>query len=160
MTRGRKATPTALLKAKGQYRADRHDRADEPQVECEAPGCPPELSAEAKKEWKRLSAELLASGILTKLDRGILALHCQAWGNWIRARKDIRHRGMIIRTVDGGLYQNPWVGIFNKAVDQMAKTGPLLGLDPSSRTKIKVDKPKQVDNPKLKYFPTRAGGAS
>ena len=165
MTRGRKPIPTAKLKASGGFRNDRHgDRADEPQVKSERPSCPRHLSKEARKEWGRICKLLIAAGIITKLDRTILAVYCEAYAKWVDAKKHIADEGTFIylepKDADeddgdgqkGYPIQNPYVSIYNKAIEQMSKIGASLGLDPTSRTKIKVDKPKEVDNAKLKYF--------
>ncbi len=85
MTKGRKPQPTAKLKASGQYREDRHKRRDEPKVPSAKPSCPKQLSKEARKIWRAKCKELMAVGILTRLDREILAMYCQCWANYTEA---------------------------------------------------------------------------
>ncbi len=152
MARGRKPQPTAKLKASGQYREDRHDRRDEPKVNPSFPDCPGYLSRVAKQEWKRICAELTAAGILTNLDRTILAMYCESYWHFYRAKTDLAKRGMVIKTKKGYPIQNPYLAIYNKAWDQMKTACAELGLTPSSRTRIKVEKPKAASDPKDRFF--------
>jgi P27 family predicted phage terminase small subunit len=56
---------------------------------------PKYFSGEAKAEWKRLVGELLRRGTLTKIDRGILELHCVTYAHW---------RECIAEIVKGGAF--------------------------------------------------------
>lgn len=167
MTRGRKPQPTANLKASGQYREDRHNREGEPQVPSEKPSCPRHLSKAARKEWRRICLQLSMAGILTRLDSVILQLYCECYADWLEAKANIAENGRVVLTnskedededtgeitVSGGHpIQNPYVSIYNKAIDHMAKLGASLGLDPSSRTRIKAEKPKAKSDPKDRFF--------
>lgn len=49
-----------------------------PQVAIPTP--PKHLGIEARKEWKRITPELVALGLISNLDRAALALYCQAAG--------------------------------------------------------------------------------
>lgn len=51
--------------------------------EVEIPGCPKHLLPEARKEWKRITAELLRYSLVSKLDRTALALYCQEYAWWV-----------------------------------------------------------------------------
>jgi phage terminase small subunit len=49
--------------------------------------------------------------------------------------------GSVVETESGGNWvRNPWCGLVNRANDDLAKYGGLLGLDPTSRTRIKVER--------------------
>lgn len=52
------------------------------QPEVEIPSLPKHLLPEARKEWRRASAELLRYGVVSKLDRAALALYVQEWA-WL-----------------------------------------------------------------------------
>lgn len=54
---------------------------------------------------------------------------------------------MVMKTKQGNIIQNPYLGIANRAWDQVKAIAPELGLTPSSRSRIKVTKPKQEKNP-------------
>jgi phage terminase small subunit len=65
--------------------------AIEPEIEI--PGCPKHLLPEARKEWKRITPELAALGLVSRIDRSALALYCQEWA-WL-----VWHEQMLQREV-------------------------------------------------------------
>lgn len=67
---------------------------DEIQLLVETPDCPKHLWPEAKKEWKRISFELVDAGLVAKVDRAELALYCQAWARMVW------HEEMFRRAID------------------------------------------------------------
>ena len=64
------------------------------------PSAPKHLGIEARKEWKRITPELLELGLLTGLDRAALALYCQAVGRL--SELETSFGGMVARLVDTG----------------------------------------------------------
>lgn len=70
------------------------DLEDEIQLLVETPDCPKHLWPEAKREWKRISAELEDAGLVAKVDRAQLALYCQAWARMVW------HEEMFRRSID------------------------------------------------------------
>lgn len=140
---GPRPRPTKLKILRG----ERKDRINdnEPTPEACIPDAPTCLPAEGKREWDRIAKELHALGILTRCDRGILTTYCRAWARLVRASAEVEKRGIIIKGPNGGQYQNPWENVANKAAEQVAKFGSMLGLDPTSRTRIRVDASKRDD---------------
>jgi len=55
----------------------RPPRTDEPKPPAAIPKCPRHLDKEAKKEWRRMVKELEPLGVLTRLDKAVLARYCQ-----------------------------------------------------------------------------------
>lgn len=81
--RGPKPTPTNVHFLRGNpSKKSAADLTDDLQPEVEMPGLPKHLLPEAKKEWRRLQSELLAYGLISKLDRAALALYVQEWA-WL-----------------------------------------------------------------------------
>jgi P27 family predicted phage terminase small subunit len=104
--------------------------------------CPPCLGDEARKEWQRLSKELAQLGLLTGLDRNLLAAYCQAHALWVEAVASIGRYGTMVKSPNGYPMQSPYVAVANKQVDIMVRIAAELGMTPSSRTRIRVgDKP-------------------
>ena len=76
------------------------DRQKKKQEECEiATGNedlekPPAwlLNAEAKKEWKRITAELKKIEIVGNLDYVNLACYCNAYANYVKVTKQLKKR--------------------------------------------------------------------
>ena len=100
------------------------------------PRCPPHLSAEGKREWKRIVPELASLGLLTLVDRAALALYCQAWARWVDAEKKLEEFGNLVKTPSGFAQQSPYLAIANKAMEQMGKFLAEFGMSPASRTRV------------------------
>lgn len=137
--KGRPPVPTALKILRGNP-GKRPLNKNEPQPEVEIPDCPPHLDEEAKAEWERLAAELAALGILTNIDRGVLATYCLSWSRWVKAELMVQKTGEILKSKDGGLYQNPYLAVANRAKDDLRAIGALLGLNPCDRVRLHVEK--------------------
>ena len=114
---------------------------------------PPELSDDARREWRRVTAKLCAKGIVTELDRGLLAAYCQAYGRWAQAERalgkmaalDPTTGGLMVKTKSGNAIQNPLVGTANKAMSDIARFAAAeLGMTPSARTRVAT-----AEEPKL-----------
>lgn len=105
---------------------------------------PAHLSKEAKVEWRRVARILHAIGVLTTLDRAVLAVYCQAYGRWVRseialekmAAKEPSTMAMLMKTKSGNLIQNPLVGTANKAMDTLRTAAAELGMTPAGRPRI------------------------
>ena len=96
------------------------------------------LGDEAGKEWKRLAKELAELGLLTGLDRGLLAASCQAHALWVEAVSSIERYGTMVKSPNGYPIQSPYVAVANKQVEIMGRIAAEFGMTPSSRTRIRV----------------------
>jgi P27 family predicted phage terminase small subunit len=104
----------------------------------QAPSCPSCLGEEARKEWRRLARELAELGLLTSIDRGLLAAYCQAHALWVEAVSSIQRYGTMVKSPNGYPMQSPYVAVANKQVDIMVRIAAEFGMTPSSRTRIRV----------------------
>lgn len=136
---GRKPVPTALKLIRGKP-GHRPLPKDEPKPEIKIPPCPRHLSAEARKEWKRVSKVLARLGMLSTIDRAALAAYCQAWGRWVDAERHVKERGEVVKTAAGNIIQNPYLCIANKSMEQMYKFLTEFGMTPVSRTRVTAAK--------------------
>lgn len=84
-------------------------------------------------------------GLLAATDRAALAAYCLAYGRWVEAETKIAEEGVVTKTVDGNSIQNPYLSIANKAFEQMTKLLSEFGMTPTSRTRIHVAAPTNVD---------------
>ena len=101
------------------------------------PYAPRHLGKEGKKEWGRLVPFLIDAGLYTEADRAALALYCQAWGRWIEAERKLEETGgPVLVGKDGGLYQNPWIHVANKAQEQIRRMIAEFGLSPAQRSRV------------------------
>lgn len=135
--RGRKPLPTALRLVTGNA-GNRPLNALEPKPELAVPTCPAHLHPTAKAEWKRLARQLHTMGILTHLDRSVLAAYCQAYGRWVEAERRLKETPILLKTPAGFVQPSPWLGISNKSVELMLKFAAELGLSPSSRSRVQA----------------------
>jgi len=139
MTRGRKPKPTNLRVLQGNP-GRRPFRAGEAKPAAKAPSCPEHLDTAACKEWDRLAPQLERLGLLTELDRALLAGYCAAWSLWVHARSQL---GLVLADPDGPFdisesgYQqpSPWFAIARRAAKEMQVFAVEFGLSPSSRTR-------------------------
>jgi len=145
MTRGRKPTPRSLRVLRGN--PGKRPLPREPRTARAVPACPAELSDEAKKEWRRLTKELAAAGLVTRLDREALALLCAAYARWAEAEAAIRKYGLVIKSPSGFPMQSPYLAIANKALDQVRLLLAEFGMSPSSRTRVHMVPQKDEDDP-------------
>lgn len=117
------------------------------------------LLDEAKVEWGRIAEELSRLGLLTKIDRGALAAVCQAYGRWQQAEealakiaaRDPIFKGLMIKTSNKNLIQNPLVGAANTAQRDYVRYCAEFGMTPSARTRIDTSGQGEED-PAESYF--------
>ena len=151
LLRGRKPTPTTLKLLRGNP-GHRPMPPDEPRPPAVMPKCPVHLDKEARAEWRRMVKELEPLGILTKLDKGIFALYCQAFSTWAQASIKIQELGMVRMTKNGFTEQNPYFSIANKAKEQMVRALTEMGMTPSSRTRVRAIEPASWSRNKKERF--------
>jgi P27 family predicted phage terminase small subunit len=117
----------------------------EPQPQVVAPDCPDHLGADAKAEWDRITPKLLRYHLVTEIDTAALALYCISYGRWrlaerkIAEMRDNGHDGLLISTSTGYLIPNPYLGIANRAMDDLSRHIQQFGLSPSARTRVTVN---------------------
>ena len=133
--------------------------------EVELPDCPSWCWAEAKKEWKRISVELLKYGLVSKLDRAALVLYVQAWARMVWAEKRLSREikladearaqaeaagevytggdGIQVKTANGNFtYSHYWV-VQRHAAAEVNRYLALFGLSPSSRSRVSTSDNRQ-----------------
>ena len=148
---GRRPKPTALKELEGNP-GKRALNKREPKP-TGTPTCPSHLDAEAKKEWRRISKELIAIGLLTSVDRAALAAYCSSYSRWIAAEESIQKFGAVIKSPKSGFpIQNPYVSVANTALDHMRKYAVEFGLTPASRSRLQVDLAASQDDPFEKFM--------
>ncbi|QFU01263.1 Phage terminase, small subunit [Halomonas sp. THAF5a] len=109
------------------------------QLPAEIPPCPAFLTKDAKAEWKRIAKDLQTLGLISKLDRGELAVYCQAWADWKVAREKIsamESAGFVETTPSGYKQMSAWMQLANRAEERMRKAGSSFGLNPSARASL------------------------
>lgn len=152
--RGRKPKPVELRVLHGQ--AVDQARKAQPKPRRALPRCPEHLTGDAVKCWRRTARELYDAGLLTVIDLDALAEYCVEYARRRKALEMVAKTGELIltaqkhkvtekrdgsrveETTGGNLVQNPWVGIANRALENMLKLEAEFGMTPSSRTRVKA----------------------
>lgn len=97
--------------------------------------CPPELPPVARDEWNRIVGELIALGVLSKFDRGPLAIYCGAFAMWIEAMDALQQFGTMIKSPSGYPVQSPYVAIANRQAEMMLRIAGEFGFTPAARSR-------------------------
>lgn len=127
--------PTAWRRADGN-RGKRAWNHAEPKPPEGTPDCPEHLSAEGKAEWCRLIETLVSMGVITVVDRAVLAAYCQAYGRWVEAEQKLKEAPLLFKTPSGYVQQSPWLNIANRQMELMGRYMAEIGLTPASRSRI------------------------
>ena len=119
--RGRPPTPTAILKARGSWRAK--IRRCEPQPPGDPVDCPVWLEGTARETWRELAPILRSMGVLTIADRNAFVRYCVLWANWREALSG------------GGRKAKKCLALS----ESLGRLEQQFGLTPASRARVKVD---------------------
>lgn len=141
--KGRKPKPTYMKLVEGNP-GKRPLNKNEPVVSDISTHAPKHLSEVAKKEWARM-VRLLGCGVLKATDQATLAMYCQAYGRWVEAEAHIRENGAVVKSPNGYPIQNPYLSVANKAMEQMTKLLPGMGLTPADRSRIQSEPQDEKD---------------
>ena len=102
--------------------------------------------------------------MLTRVDGKALAAYCHCFARWFEAEKELEKLGIIVeepilggpindREIVGYKYKrNPAVSISNDALRLMRAYLVEFGMTPSSRTRIRIEKPDEAEDPAEKFF--------
>ena len=139
--RGPPKTPTATLKARGSWLANRNPK--EPKPEPKKPTRPQWLIGDAKKLWDVLAPQLEAMNVLAKIDREALARYCQLWMRWLEAERFLAKEGSTYEmlTKDGqscGPRPYPQVKIASDLASHLGRLEQKFGLSPADRASVQV----------------------
>ncbi|MEM7131188.1 MAG: phage terminase small subunit P27 family [Chloroflexota bacterium] len=165
---GRPPKPSNVTKLHGNPSKRKLNDA-EPKPKVKIPSAPKILQGEARKEWRRISKELHALGLLTDIDRAALTMYCQAWGRWMQAEEalaetfenddgEIRLKNPLVATTDRGYeHTSAWLQVSTQAYKQMKQLLTEFGMTPSARSRIRVEMPKEEDD--YEQFRRRKAGS-
>jgi P27 family predicted phage terminase small subunit len=158
--RGPRPTPTALLKARGTYRADRA-RKNEVKGPSGIPRCPAGLDKAAKKSWNHLIPMLMRMGVLSRADRNAIIRYCTDWSRWNRLQQFLAKNGECYPIKDGNgniksLAPFPHATTANKLSLLLTKFEQEFGMTPSARTRIECSGAEDEDETIEEYLEGRA----
>jgi len=147
---GRKPLPTKLKVLRGNPgKRPLNKREPEPKVLTAIPRPPAYLDRQGAATWRRLARESMEMGILTTIDREALAACCMLFATAVKAEREMKGQPLVcVHTGENGSYEypNPLIAIRNKALAGYRAFMAGFGMDPSSRSRIKVPA-KQAEDP-------------
>jgi len=150
---GRRPLPTATKKLRGNPGKRKLNDA-EPVAPLGVPEMPKGLGKTAAAEWKSIVPDLIALGVLSKVDAKALAAYCHSFARWFQAEQDVTKYGVIVEepvllmgepTGYMRLKKNPACTVSETAMKTMKSFLVEFGMTPASRTRIRIEKPKQED---------------
>jgi P27 family predicted phage terminase small subunit len=80
-----------------------------------------------------VAGRLVEAGLLTPLDRPVLALYCQAWEWFVEASQRLHEQGPLV-----GSDASPWFQVATQAMEQVRSLAGELGLTPASRARMGI----------------------
>lgn len=158
-TRGPKSAPASLHLLRGNP-GNKKPAAllDEFKPNVEIPDCPQWLWEEARAEWDRITPELETYGLISKIDRAALVLYCQAWSEYVWAKRTLGQKmqfaaegerlameqgkewkggdGFMIPTVNGNFAYSPYWVAARRAGDEVNKYLIAFGMSPAARARV------------------------
>ena len=144
---GRNARPIALVDKKNhRTKAQIAARENGEPRGCEAKlTVPKSLSAEAKKEWKRVVRlyRQLDAEVLNDLDVDMLACYCEAVALYKAASAEMQGAPLTVETSKGDMVPNPLLKIIDKQSANIKTYGEQLCLTPVGRAKMGLAKAKR-----------------
>jgi len=130
--KGRKPTPTAILKLRGSRRVK--GRTHEARAPEGVPECPAELADEARDEWHRMIAILGEMKVLSLAEQFMLAECCQVWADMRAIRRRIAQQGETTKNKYGRRI-HPESHRLDTLRAQWIRMLTEFGLSPASRSK-------------------------
>jgi P27 family predicted phage terminase small subunit len=142
---GRKPKPSNLHALHGNP-GKRARNPYEPKPTTAVPHCPGHLDAEARREWRRVVPELRTVGLLSKLDRAVLAAYCASWSRWVALERHLAEltaekgvEGLLATAQSGYQMPHPLLTAANKAAEQIRALAVEFGMTPSARSRLGVN---------------------
>ena len=141
---GSNKKPLQLHKLQGTTRPSRHgERRIGPPLP--PPRCPSWLDPLGKGEWRRVTPELVRLGVVTVLDRVVLAGYCQCFARWRQASESLEREGSVVPGYRGIMRKNPLIMVERQYRESMQRFAQELGLTPSSRARLHLPDPHEPD---------------
>ncbi|MEL7937665.1 phage terminase small subunit P27 family [Pseudomonas delhiensis] len=145
--RGRKPKPTAKKDLAGNPGKRALNKAEPKFSEVTDIDPPAWMPERAAVMWSMVVPELLREGVLSITDLHNVEAFCTAYDKWRMAEEEVQLNGITVLSAQGSPMKNPALTAANEAMRQLVTFGSLLGLDPSSRTRLIGGNKKPAANP-------------
>lgn len=144
---GRRAKPTAQKALAGNPGKRALNKAEPDFTEITHVDPPEWMQPLAIQMWETVVPELLAQNVLCITDLHNVEAFCTAYANWRMAQDLVVQQGPVVMSAMGSPMKNPALTAAKEAMSQMVSFGALLGLDPSSRSRLTGGKKQKTNNP-------------
>ncbi|MDR2326447.1 MAG: phage terminase small subunit P27 family [Acidovorax sp.] len=114
--------------------------------------CPIWMGDYGRELWETVCPLLCRERVIEATDIQNLEVYCNAYDQFRMAQEEVRKNGVTVAGAMGGLIKNPAVTAVKEATAMMATYGGMLGLDPSSRSRVMGKKPEDGGNPFAKLI--------
>lgn len=144
--KGRKPKPTAFRLIEGNREHRTIHQELEPKPASSKPSIPKVLSPEARKHWKYILRHLEAMDTLGESDQGTIMAAAMAYGQVCDVQSQIK--GLMAKDElkeDDAKALSSCRRLLVNTMSAMVKYEADLGLNPTARTRIKLDKPVKQD---------------
>ncbi len=113
-------------------------------VKVERPTCPAWLSKEAKKHYRFIVDQLEESGLIAKIDMGVLAILATSYAGMKEAEEKIQEEGSELQETPNGYMQLSAASIsFDRHASRYEKLAKQFGITVRARQSIKIENPDQ-----------------
>lgn len=101
------------------------------------PAPPTWIDREAKAEWQRITGELNELGLIARIDRAVLTLHCRTWSMWVRADRQLADEDLVVLG-EKDMRKNPLWQVWREAGAQCLTLCKELGCAPGARLRMSL----------------------
>ena len=107
---------------------------------------PKHLTKDQKKKWQEIVQKLKSVGSYETTDLDLIDLYVVSWSVYQQAEHDLKTAPrFLVSPKTGSTYRNPLVDDQSNAFNQLVKLSTLLGLNPTGRKRLKLNKQNIVD---------------
>lgn len=110
---------------------------------------PPHLNDAAKQHWWEVLDSLVPERNFTKEDVDLLALYCDFYARWIKARRSIEEMGLVVKGSNGQPVPNPFLAIADQCASQMKGLLGELTMTPAARRRLRMYQDSQISREDL-----------
>ena len=122
-----------------------------PDAPAGVPTCPAWLSAEAKREWRRVVPILSESGVLTLMDADTLTVYVSEFARYRAACETLATEGQTYKAGGGLIKRHPAAAVADVALRNLINIARDFGLSPLSRQRLDIKKP-PAPSDRSRYF--------
>lgn len=112
----------------------------DPVVKIELPEAPKFLNAIAKKEWKERGEELLAAGLISKIDFAAFAFYCDSFACWQELVTQLKNKKIVQENKVNGEQRVNLIAVqAEKYKESCLKYLTQFGMSPKARVGLTAD---------------------